>query len=215
MLKYTAIISNLTIRMDCVHKSLAFPTTLKWPSLNKLMFCTARGMTTKTFVIVLWKRLCLKTSSQGEWKCLVDPMVSFCMANWGLKFCPILNCCVQTWNLGYDTEEPHLVFYMISHNPNVGLGIVDCSLCTRRIALKDEYYKKKWTCLHIILWSSTIWRLQQRFLSFPPDKTNSFKKTFLTMARSSNCHCNEHKLCIHNIVLWKPFVVWTIWSRTN
>ena len=34
-------------------------------------------------------------------------------------------------------------FYMISHNPNVSLGIVDCSLYTRRIALKDDYHKKR------------------------------------------------------------------------
>ena len=35
------------------------------------------------------------------------------------------------------------IFYMISDNPNVSLGIVDCSLYTRRIALKDEYRKKR------------------------------------------------------------------------
>ena len=34
-------------------------------------------------------------------------------------------------------------FYMISDNHNVGLGIVDCSLYTRRIALKDDYHKKR------------------------------------------------------------------------
>ena len=34
-------------------------------------------------------------------------------------------------------------FYMISDNPNVSLGIVDCSFYTRRIALKDDYHKKK------------------------------------------------------------------------
>ena len=34
-------------------------------------------------------------------------------------------------------------FYMISDNPNVSLGIVDCSLHTRRIALKDNYHKKR------------------------------------------------------------------------
>ena len=31
-------------------------------------------------------------------------------------------------------------FYMISDNPNVSVGIVDCSLYTRRIALKDDYH---------------------------------------------------------------------------
>ena len=34
-------------------------------------------------------------------------------------------------------------FYMISDNPNVSLGKVDCSLYKRRITLKDDYYKKR------------------------------------------------------------------------
>ena len=34
-------------------------------------------------------------------------------------------------------------FYKISDNPNVSLGNVDCSLYTRRIALKDDYHKKR------------------------------------------------------------------------
>ena len=34
-------------------------------------------------------------------------------------------------------------FYMISDNPNVILGIVDCSLYTRRIALKVDSHKKR------------------------------------------------------------------------
>ena len=34
-------------------------------------------------------------------------------------------------------------FYIISDNPNVSLGIVDCSLYTRRIALKDDYQKNR------------------------------------------------------------------------
>ena len=34
-------------------------------------------------------------------------------------------------------------FYMISDNPNISLTIVDCSLYTHRIALKDDYHKKR------------------------------------------------------------------------
>ena len=34
-------------------------------------------------------------------------------------------------------------FDMISNNPNVSLGIVDCSLYTRRIALKDDCHQKR------------------------------------------------------------------------
>ena len=33
-------------------------------------------------------------------------------------------------------------FYMISDNPNINLGVVNCSFYTRRIALKDVYHKK-------------------------------------------------------------------------
>ena len=34
-------------------------------------------------------------------------------------------------------------FYIINDNPNVSLGISGCSLYTRRIALKDDYHKKR------------------------------------------------------------------------
>ena len=34
-------------------------------------------------------------------------------------------------------------FYMISENPNVSLGIVDCTLYTRRVMLKEDYHKKR------------------------------------------------------------------------
>ena len=37
--------------------------------------------------------------------------------------------------------------YMISDNPNVSLGIVDCSLYNCRIALKDDYHKKRMVML--------------------------------------------------------------------
>ena len=35
------------------------------------------------------------------------------------------------------------IFYLISDNPNVSVGIVDCSFYTRRISLKDDYHKKR------------------------------------------------------------------------
>ena len=34
-------------------------------------------------------------------------------------------------------------FYMISENPNVSLGIADCSLYTRRVMLKTDCHKKR------------------------------------------------------------------------
>ena len=58
---------------------------------------------------------------------------------------------------------------MISYNPNVSLGIVDCSLYTRRIALKDDYHKKR-----------------MDMLAYTPVEFNNFQlfaKTFIIRAR--------------------------------
>ena len=48
--------------------------------------------------------------------------------------------------------KPRLVratpnIHMISDNPKVSLGIAGCSLYTRRIDLKDDYYKKRMNML--------------------------------------------------------------------
>ena len=39
--------------------------------------------------------------------------------------------------------RPRPIFYMISENPNVSLGIVDCFLYTRRVMLKEDSHKKR------------------------------------------------------------------------
>ena len=58
--------------------------------------------------------------------------------------------CFSTSELLYPNMKVRLrlirarpIFYMNSDNPNVSLRIVDCSLYTRRIALKDDYHKKR------------------------------------------------------------------------
>ena len=64
-----------------------------------------------------------------------------------------------------------LYFYMISDNPNVSLGIVDCSLYTRRIALKDVYHKKR-----------------MDMLAYTPVEFNyleTLAKTFIILARQN------------------------------
>ena len=49
-------------------------------------------------------------------------------------------------------------FNMISDNPNVSLGIVDCSVYIRRTGLKDDNHKKGMDMLAKLLSSPTIWR---------------------------------------------------------
>ena len=62
-------------------------------------------------------------------------------------------------------------FYMIRENPNVSLGIVDCSLYTHRIALKDDYHNKR-----------------KDMLAYTPVQFNyseSLPKTFIIPARQN------------------------------
>ena len=102
------------------------------------------------------------------------------MANWGLTFLTSELLC-PNMELRLRLIRARLSFYMISDKPNVSLGIVDCSLYTRRIALKGDYHKKRMDTLAYAPVEKIIWRLWQRHSSYLRGKTNSFKKTFSTM----------------------------------
>ena len=72
-------------------------------------------------------------------------------------------------------------FHMISDNPNVSLGIVDCSLYTRCIALRDDYHKKRMDMLaHTPVELNYMETLAKTFII--PARQNQFiqKKTFST-----------------------------------
>ena len=72
-------------------------------------------------------------------------------------------------------------FYMISDNLNVSLGIVDCSLYTRRIGINDDYHRKKLDMLAFTpVEFEDVETLAKIFIS-RARKTKSFRKTFLTM----------------------------------
>ena len=98
-------------------------------------------------------------------------------------------------------------FYMISDNPNVSLGIVDCSLYTRRIALKDDYHKKRMDMLAYA-------PVEYNYLDFGKDIHHTCetepihsRKQFQQCSHSSNRYCNEHKLCLYRFVYRKPILV--------
>ena len=97
-------------------------------------------------------------------------------------------------------------FYMITDNPNVTHGFVDCSLYTRCIGLKVDYHKKRMDMLaYMLRWNTTIWKLWQRHLSFHPVKINSPRKLFQQCSHSSSRNSHEYKLCFHWFFHFKPF----------
>ena len=77
-------------------------------------------------------------------------MASCCMVNWGLTSEWLYPKMKVTLRL--IRAKPNL--HMITDNPNVSLGNVDCSLYTGRIALKDDYHKK-WNG-HACIYSSGV-----------------------------------------------------------
>ena len=64
-------------------------------------------------------------------------------------------------------------FYTISDNTNVSLGIVDCSIYTHRIALKDDYHKKRMDMLaHTPMEFNYLEALAKTFIT--PTRQNQF-----------------------------------------
>ena len=83
-------------------------------------------------------------------------------------------------------------FYMISDNPNVSLGIVDCSLYTRHIALKDDYRKTQTDMLADtpveFIYLET---LAKSFIIPARQKPVHSRKHYQQCSTSSDCSCNE------------------------
>ena len=86
-------------------------------------------------------------------------------------------------------------FYMIFDNPNVSLGIVDCSLYTRRTALKDDYHKKRMDMLAYFSCGVQLFGNSCKdFHHSCQTKPVHSRKHFQQCSSSSDCYCNEHKL---------------------
>ena len=69
--------------------------------------------------------------------------------------------------------------YLISDNPNVSLGIVDCSLYTRRFDLRVDYHKNR---MIMLAYTPVVYNYLETLLSsFLRDNTSSTKEVFLTL----------------------------------
>ena len=73
-------------------------------------------------------------------------------------------------------------FYMISDNPNVSLGIVDCSLYTRRIALKDDYHKKQMDMLACTPMEFNYFETLAKIFFIPAKKNQFIQENILNNA---------------------------------
>ena len=89
---------------------------------------------------------------------------------------------------------------MISDNPNVSLGIVDCSIYTRLIALKDDYHKKRTDMLADTSVEFNYSETHAKTFTIPAIQNQFIQENiFQQGSSSSDCYYNEYKLCIHRI----------------
>ena len=161
--------------------SLRFWTSPKKQSVNTRGFWTARCTIMENFLKKLWNRLCSNYFHKESAKCPSDPTASCCMAHWELTFFSLQNCCIQMLNLGYDLSEPNLSFTLLAATPTFVLELLIVHIAFIILLSRMIITRNECRCLHILLWSSTTWRLQQRLQSFPPNENSSSKQTFSTM----------------------------------
>ena len=61
----------------------------------------------------------------------------------GIEFLRTLELLYPNMNVRIRLNRARPKFYMITEKLNVSLGIVDCSLYTRRVMLRENYHKKR------------------------------------------------------------------------
>ena len=61
----------------------------------------------------------------------------------GVEFFSIYDFLYPFFEKGVRLIRARPKFFLISDKPSVSLGFVDCSFYTRRIALKNDYHKKR------------------------------------------------------------------------
>ena len=205
--------------MACMRTNLKFPARSSEPSQNERGFCITRGYDYEEFPYELMESPFSEPFFAKRMKMLSRRDGFMLYGKLGVDFfstSALLNPNMKN-RLRLNRARPN--FHMISDNPNVSLGIVDCSLYTRRIALKDDYHKKQSdmpaytpvdfnyleTLAKIFITPFVIAHRQNLFFQEPYQQRSS----------SSNCYCNDYKLCLYRIIHWKSFLLWTIWSQTD
>ena len=107
-------------------------------------------------------------------------------------------------------------FYMISDNPIFSLAIVDCSLYRRRIALKDEYYKKPLDRLAYVPMQFNYLETLAKIFIIPARQNQFIQENISNDAQVRRIAIAMNtKLCIHWIVHSKSILLSTISSQTN
>ena len=156
MLRCTSTISKFTTLMHCIRTNLTFPANLSELSLNTKYFLHCEAYDNEELLHEITEAPLTEPFFTRRMKMLSRPDGFMLYGKLGVGFFSTSELLFPNMKVRVQLIRARPNFCMISDNPNVILGIVDCSVYTRRIALKDDYHKKRWDMPARLLWSSTI-----------------------------------------------------------
>ena len=144
MLKCTSTISTFTTLMDCMRTNLTFPTTSRAISEYKgVLHC--EGYDYEELPDEFMEAPLSEPSLTRGMKMLSRPDGFMLYGKLGVDFFSTSELLYPNLKVRLRLIRARPNFYLINDNPIVGLGIINCSLYTCRIALKDDYHKNEWT----------------------------------------------------------------------
>ena len=121
--------------------SLTFPTTSSEPSLNTREFC--EGYDYEEFPDEIKEALLSGPFFTKRMQKLSRPDCFMLYGKLVVDFFSTSELLYPHMEIRLRPIRARTNSYMIIDNPNVSLGIVDCSVYTPRIALHDDYHKKR------------------------------------------------------------------------
>ena len=142
MLKCTATINKFTTLMDFLRKNFIFLTNSREPFLNTREFC-CEGYDYDEFPDEIMEAPLSEHFFTRRMEMLSRPDGFMLYGKLGVDYFSTSDFLYPIMKIRLRIIRARPNFYMINDNPNVSLGIVDCSLYTRLIALKDDYQKKQ------------------------------------------------------------------------
>ena len=195
--------------------SLAFPTTSSEPSLITREFSAAKCTNTTNFPIETMEVPLSVPFSTERRKILSRPDDFWLYRQLGVDF--FYNSEILCPSLTIRLIRARTIIHMISDNPSVRNGTVDCSLYSRHITLQNDYHKK-W--MHMFAEIPSVYNCLEgldRLSSFLPDKASLSKKKkhFRPCCQSLGGYCKQYKPCIFLDRTLKFHSGTNNWSKTS
>ena len=129
--------------MDCMLTNLTFPNNLKgaFSDYKRVLHCG--GYDFEDFADEITEAVLLELFFTRRTKILSRPHGFIIYGKLVVDFFSISEFLNPNVKIGLRIIRPRPNLYMTRDNPNVSLGIVDCSFYTRRFFLKDDYHKER------------------------------------------------------------------------